>query len=138
MLDSCAENDEQGVQAGRQNDVGRAQTQSRQGFRPRAGVSEASDMSLSSQYCAQVPIPSPKADEVLLKVLACSLCGTDSHVCDWDPPFSAGKPRTDRCFLANALNLVLCPRTQADSHRQSPPATRSAVKVGAAALQRAQ
>lgn len=39
----------------------------------------------------QTPIPVPKANEVLLKVLACSLCGTDVHVHDWDPPFSAGR-----------------------------------------------
>ena len=34
------------------------------------------------------PIPTPAAGEVLLKVLACSLCGTDIHVHDFDPPFS--------------------------------------------------
>jgi hypothetical protein len=39
----------------------------------------------------QTPIPVPKANEVLLRVLACSLCGTDVHVHDWDPPFSAGR-----------------------------------------------
>lgn len=39
----------------------------------------------------QVPIPTPKPDEVLLKVLACSLCGTDVHVHDWDPPFCEGR-----------------------------------------------
>ena len=34
------------------------------------------------------PIPTPARGEVLLKVLACSLCGTDTHVYDWEPPFS--------------------------------------------------
>lgn len=61
----------------------------------------------------KVPVPKPKDDEVracclvmkitelwlrlshpqqvLIKVLACSLCGTDIHVHDWDPPFCEGR-----------------------------------------------
>ena len=31
----------------------------------------------------EVPVPAPKAGEVLLKVLAASLCGTDLKVCKW-------------------------------------------------------
>ena len=33
-------------------------------------------------------IPKPKPDEVLLEVKACSLCGTDIHIYNWDPPWS--------------------------------------------------
>eukprot|EP00823_Brevimastigomonas_motovehiculus_P002761 TRINITY_DN1656_c0_g1_i1.p1 TRINITY_DN1656_c0_g1~~TRINITY_DN1656_c0_g1_i1.p1 ORF type:complete len:409 (-),score=101.39 TRINITY_DN1656_c0_g1_i1:127-1332(-) len=39
----------------------------------------------------RVPIPRPKDNEVLLKVLACSLCGTDIHVYNWDAPFCNGR-----------------------------------------------
>lgn len=39
----------------------------------------------------RAPIPTPSPDEVLLKVLAASLCGTDVHVYKWDPPFSEGR-----------------------------------------------
>ncbi len=34
---------------------------------------------------AQVPIPTPKPDEVLVKVRAASICGTDLHIYKWDP-----------------------------------------------------
>ena len=30
------------------------------------------------------PVPTPKADEVLLRVLATSICGTDLHIYNWD------------------------------------------------------
>lgn len=34
---------------------------------------------------AQVPIPTPKPDEVLVRVRAASICGTDLHIYKWDP-----------------------------------------------------
>jgi len=39
----------------------------------------------------RVPIPVPGRGEVLIQVLAASLCGTDVHVYDWDPPFCEGR-----------------------------------------------
>lgn len=33
---------------------------------------------------AEIPLPRPKADEVLLKIKACSICGTDKHIYNWD------------------------------------------------------
>lgn len=41
---------------------------------------------------ANVPIPSPKPDEVLVKVRAASICGTDLHIYNWDP-WSASRVR---------------------------------------------
>lgn len=38
-----------------------------------------------------VPVPVAGEGEVVLKVHACSLCGTDVHVHDWDPPFCEGR-----------------------------------------------
>ncbi len=32
----------------------------------------------------EVPIPNPGPDEVLIKVKACSICGTDKHIYEWD------------------------------------------------------
>ena len=32
----------------------------------------------------EVNIPRPKPDEVLIRVLACSICGTDKHIYTWD------------------------------------------------------
>lgn len=32
-----------------------------------------------------VPIPEPKPNEVLVKILATSICGTDVHIYQWDP-----------------------------------------------------
>lgn len=32
-----------------------------------------------------IPIPVPKADEVLVKIKAASICGTDVHIYNWDP-----------------------------------------------------
>ena len=47
---------------------------------------------------AQVPIPAPRAREVLVKVEAASVCGTDLHISNWDawaqqrikPPLTLG------------------------------------------------
>jgi threonine 3-dehydrogenase len=39
----------------------------------------------------EVPIPTPGPGEVLVKILAASLCGTDGKVKAWLPPFSAGR-----------------------------------------------
>src|SRR5262245_46803131 len=37
---------------------------------------------------AEVPVPACGPDEVLLKVRAASLCGTDAHIYNWDPSIS--------------------------------------------------
>lgn len=41
---------------------------------------------------ARVPVPQPGAGEVLLKVTAASICGTDVHIYNWDS-WSAGRIR---------------------------------------------
>jgi threonine 3-dehydrogenase len=33
---------------------------------------------------AEIEIPRPKPDEVLIKIKACSICGTDKHIYTWD------------------------------------------------------
>lgn len=38
---------------------------------------------------ADVPVPPCGADEVLIRVRAASLCGTDAHIYNWDPSISA-------------------------------------------------
>ena len=38
----------------------------------------------------EVPIPEYGPDDVLIEVLATSICGTDLHIVDWDP--WAGRP----------------------------------------------
>ncbi|HYV86771.1 MAG TPA: alcohol dehydrogenase catalytic domain-containing protein, partial [Patescibacteria group bacterium] len=48
-------------------------------FAPRAGALE----------WAEVPIPPCGPDEVLIRVRAASLCGTDAHIYNWDPSISA-------------------------------------------------
>ncbi len=35
----------------------------------------------------EAPVPKPKEDELLLKIKACSLCGTDVHIYNWDSPW---------------------------------------------------
>jgi threonine 3-dehydrogenase len=32
----------------------------------------------------EIDIPKPKPDEVLIKIKACSICGTDKHIFEWD------------------------------------------------------
>ena len=32
----------------------------------------------------ETDIPTPNPDEVLIKVKACSICGTDKHIYTWD------------------------------------------------------
>ena len=39
----------------------------------------------------KVPVPKPGPGEVLIKVKAASLCGTDVHVYNWEPPWSEGR-----------------------------------------------
>ena len=44
-----------------------------------------------------IPIPKPEKHEVLVKVKACSMCGTDVHIYNWEHPWSEGRitpPRT--------------------------------------------
>lgn len=45
----------------------------------------------------EVPVPVPGAHEVLVRVQACSMCGTDVHIYNWEHPWSEGRivpPRT--------------------------------------------
>ncbi len=46
---------------------------------------------------AQVPIPEPSQSEVLIEVLATSICGTDVHIYDWNA-WAAGRIRPPRVF----------------------------------------
>jgi threonine 3-dehydrogenase len=44
-----------------------------------------------------IPVPEPGDHEVLVKVKACSMCGTDVHIYNWEHPWSEGRvtpPRT--------------------------------------------
>ncbi len=36
-------------------------------------------------------VPEPKEGELLLRVRACSMCGTDIHIYNWEPPWSQGR-----------------------------------------------
>lgn len=45
----------------------------------------------------QAPVPAPKDDEVLCKVRATSICGTDKHIYQWDE-WSAGRIKTPMIF----------------------------------------
>ncbi len=45
---------------------------------------------------ADIPIPEPGDHEVLVKVKACSMCGTDVHIYDWEHPWSEGRIKTPR------------------------------------------
>lgn len=40
---------------------------------------------------AAVEVPRPGAGELLIKVKATSLCGTDVHIYNWEPPWSQGR-----------------------------------------------
>jgi len=42
----------------------------------------------SATEIRQVPVPQPGQAEVLLKVLATAVCGTDKHIYQWDPSMS--------------------------------------------------
>ena len=33
----------------------------------------------------QVPVPKPRAGEVLIKIRKTAICGTDVHIYNWDP-----------------------------------------------------
>lgn len=46
---------------------------------------------------AQVPIPEPSPNEVLVEVLATSICGTDVHIYEWNA-WAAGRIRLPRVF----------------------------------------
>lgn len=39
----------------------------------------------------EVEVPKPGPADLLVKIKACSLCGTDVHIYNWDPPFSQGR-----------------------------------------------
>jgi len=43
------------------------------------------------------PIPKPGPDEVLIRVAAAAVCGTDKHIYHWDPSIqdSVQPPRSD-------------------------------------------
>lgn len=44
-----------------------------------------------------IPVPEPEPHEALVKVRACSMCGTDVHIYNWEHPWSEGRinpPRT--------------------------------------------
>ena len=44
-----------------------------------------------------ISVPEPEDHEVLVKVKACSMCGTDVHIYNWEHPWSGGRikpPRT--------------------------------------------
>ncbi|MBI4176586.1 MAG: L-threonine 3-dehydrogenase [Candidatus Aenigmarchaeota archaeon] len=40
---------------------------------------------------ADIGVPKPGEGEVLIKVRATSICGTDVHIYNWDPPWSQGR-----------------------------------------------
>jgi threonine 3-dehydrogenase len=46
---------------------------------------------------AEIDIPRPKPDEVLIKIKACSICGTDKHIYTWDP-WAQGRIRPPMVF----------------------------------------
>jgi threonine 3-dehydrogenase len=45
----------------------------------------------------EVPVPKPAPDEVLIKIKAASVCGTDLHIYNWDP-WSASRIKTPLVF----------------------------------------
>lgn len=63
-----------------------------------------------------IPVPEPGDHEVLTKVKACSMCGTDVHIYNWEHPWSEGRitpPRTigheicgEVIEIGNAVTLV--------------------------------
>ena len=45
----------------------------------------------------QVPVPKPRRGEVLVKVTAAAICGTDVHIYSWDP-WAAGRIKPPLVF----------------------------------------
>lgn len=39
----------------------------------------------------EIPVPKPGKGDLLIKVKATSMCGTDVHIYNWDPPWSEGR-----------------------------------------------
>ena len=52
----------------------------------------------------ETPDPTCGPDEVLLRVQAASICGTDSHIYDWDPSM---RPRIERATDGLARSLTI-------------------------------
>jgi threonine 3-dehydrogenase len=44
-------------------------------------------------WLEEVPIPEVRGDDVRIRVLKTSICGTDVHICNWD----ALGPENDSC-----------------------------------------
>ncbi len=76
---------------------------------------------------SEVPVPEPKNDELLIKVNACSMCGTDIHIYNWEPPWSTGRfvpPKTlghEVCATViekgkNVKNIDVGDSVSAESH----------------------
>ena len=51
----------------------------------------------------QVPVPEPKAGEVLIKIHKTAICGTDVHIFNWDPWAAAARARTIPAVLLSRL-----------------------------------
>ena len=52
----------------------------------------------------QVPVPEPGPMEVLCRVRAVSICGTDSHIYNWDPSM---RPRIERATDGLSRSLTI-------------------------------
>jgi threonine 3-dehydrogenase len=87
----------------------------------------------------KVPIPKPGKDEILIKVKACSMCGTDIHIYNWDPPWSEGRMKPPKTLGhevngeviekgKNVKNLEIGDSISAESH--IPDWTCSQCKMG--------
>lgn len=51
----------------------------------------------------EIPVPEPKENELLIRVDACSMCGTDIHIYNWETPWSTG-----RFILPKTLGHEVC------------------------------
>ncbi|MCX6816201.1 MAG: L-threonine 3-dehydrogenase [Candidatus Aenigmarchaeota archaeon] len=40
---------------------------------------------------SEVEVPTPGKNDLLVEVQACSMCGTDIHIYNWEPPWSTGR-----------------------------------------------